>query len=61
MARNTYGTAYKKVVKNLQKARQEAGLRQENVVQKLDKPQSCVSKIERGERRVEVVELKVFA
>jgi len=48
MARNTYGTAYKKVVKNLQKARQEAGLRQENVAQKLDKPQSCVSKIERG-------------
>ena len=49
------------VVENLRKARMEAGLRQEDVAQKLGKPQSYISKIERGERRVDVVELKAFA
>ena len=52
---------YKKVVENLRKARAEAGLRQEDVAQKLGKPQSYISKIERGERRVDVIELKAFA
>jgi len=49
------------VVENLRKAREDAGLRQEDVAQKLDKPQSYISKIERGERRIDVVELKAFA
>lgn len=61
MARNIYGTEYKKVVENLRKAREDAGLRQEDIAQKLGKPQSYISKIERGERRVDVVELKAFA
>lgn len=61
MARDIYGTEYKKVVENLRKARMEAGLRQEDVAQKLNKPQSYISKIERGERRIDVVELKAFA
>jgi len=49
------------VVENLRKAREDAGLRQEDVAQKLGKPQSYISKIERGERRIDVVELKAFA
>lgn len=61
MPKSIYGTEYKKVVENLRKARMEAGLRQEDVAQKLDKPQSYISKIERGERRIDVVELKAFA
>lgn len=61
MAKGIYGTEYKKVVENLRKARIETGFRQEDVVQKLDKPQSYISKIERGKRRIDVVELKAFA
>ncbi|HBK34262.1 TPA: hypothetical protein DEP34_03675 [Candidatus Uhrbacteria bacterium] len=61
MLKGIYGAEYKKVVENLRKARLDAGLRQEDVAQKLNKPQSYVSKIERGERRIDVVELKAFA
>ncbi len=61
MPKSIYGAEYKKVVENLRKAREEAGFRQEDVAQKLSKPQSYISKIERGERRVDVVELKAFA
>ncbi|MBI2639510.1 MAG: helix-turn-helix transcriptional regulator [Candidatus Sungbacteria bacterium] len=61
MPKSIYGAEYKKVVENLRKARENAGLRQEDVAQKLGKPQSYISKIERGERRVDVVELKAFA
>jgi len=61
MSKSIYGAEYKKVVENLRKAREDAGLRQEDVAQKLGKPQSYISKIERGERRVDIVELKAFA
>jgi len=61
MPKSIYGEEYKKVVVNLRKARTEVGLRQEDVAQKLNKPQSYISKIERGERRIDVVELKAFA
>ena len=61
MAKSIYGAEYKKVLENLRKARMEAGLRQEDVAQKLSKPQSYISKIERGERRIDVIELKAFA
>lgn len=61
MSKSIYGAEYKKVVENLRKAREDVGLRQEDVAQKLDKPQSYISKIERGERRIDVVELKAFA
>ena len=61
MSKSIYGVEYKKVVTNLRKARLESGFKQEDVAQKLNKPQSYVSKIERGERRIDVVELKAFA
>ena len=61
MLKGIYGAEYKKVVENLRKARVDAGLRQEDVAQKLNKPQSYISKIERGERRIDVVELNAFA
>ncbi len=48
-------------MQNLIKARQESDLTQVDVAQKLKKPQSFVSKVERGERRLDVVELEMFA
>lgn len=37
-------------------ARKDAGLTQVDIAERLDKPQSFVSKYERGERRLDVVE-----
>ncbi len=61
MAKSIYTNEYKNVVKNLRKARNEAGLMQVDVAEKLKKPQSYISKIERGERRVDIAELSILA
>lgn len=61
MPKSIYSREYRKVVERLKKARREAGLRQVEVAKKLRKPQSFVSKVERGERRLDVAELKQFA
>ena len=56
-----YSKEYQKIVKRLKKARQEVGLKQKEVADKLKKPQSYISKIESGEKRLDVIELKRFA
>jgi transcriptional regulator with XRE-family HTH domain len=61
MQKTIYSSKYKTVLQNLIKARQESGLTQVNVAEKLKKPQSFVSKVERGERRLDIVELEMFA
>jgi transcriptional regulator with XRE-family HTH domain len=45
----------------LVKARKKAGLSQAQLAERLRKPQSFVSKFERGERRLDVVEFKHVA
>jgi transcriptional regulator with XRE-family HTH domain len=42
----------------LRELRQEAGLRQQDVAELIDEPQSFVSKYESGERRLDVLELR---
>ncbi|MCL6480391.1 MAG: helix-turn-helix domain-containing protein [Firmicutes bacterium] len=57
----TYRQRYREFLKRLRKARSDAGLTQVDVAKKLRRPQSFVSKVESGERRVDVVELAEFA
>ena len=45
----------------LRKARLEAGLRQIDVAKKLKRTQSYVSRVEVGEQRLDILELKKFA
>jgi len=49
------------LVEQLKKARLEAGLDQKEVAQILGCTQSYVSKIESGQRRIDVFQLKDFA
>lgn len=56
-----YRIKYQRFIQKLRQARLEAGLTQVDVGKKLKKPQAYVSKIERGERRIDVVELDELA
>ncbi len=61
MANSIYLKEYKRVIERLKNARQESGLKQIEVAERLGKPQSYISKIEQGERRVDIAELKLIA
>lgn len=52
---------YKVFVERLRKARQEAGLRQVDVAKKFKRHQSYIARVESGEYRIDVLELKHFA
>jgi ribosome-binding protein aMBF1 (putative translation factor) len=55
--KNSVGNeTYKKLRELLIEARKTAGLTQANLSQRLHRPQSFVSKYERGERRLDVIE-----
>jgi len=56
-----YRQRYREFLSRLREARAFARLTQGEVAQRLGKPQSFVSKIESGERRVDFVELLAFA
>ncbi len=56
-----YLPKYQKLIKKLRLARLEAGLTQVNVGKKIKKPQAYISKIERGERSIDALELAEFA
>ena len=61
MRKTIYKKEYKQFVEKLKRARKEAGLTQGQVAEKLKKPQSYVSKVEAGEQRTDIIELKKFA
>lgn len=57
----SYGDEYRRMLERLREARVAAGLTQTQVAARLGKPQSYVSKIELGERRIDPIELRRFA
>lgn len=61
MEKSIYTAEYQRLCALLRELRQEAGLTQVQVAERLGVPQSFVSKYESGERRLDVVELKYIA
>ena len=49
---------HKKLLVLLRRIRLDAGLRQEDLAQRLGKPQPYVSRYESGERRLDILELR---
>ena len=61
MPRAIYTKDHNEIVERLKEARLEIGLGQVEVAEKLGRTQSYVSKIESGQRRFDVLQLKEFA
>jgi transcriptional regulator with XRE-family HTH domain len=61
MPKTIYSKEHKILVEKLKKARKEAGLDQEAVAKLLGVTQSYVSKMESGQRRIDIVQLKALA
>jgi len=61
MSKAIYSKDHKYIVEQLKKARQEAGLEQEQIAKILKRTQSYISKIESGQRRIDIITLKELA
>lgn len=61
MTRTLHTKPYAKLVEILVEARRAHGLTQQQVAARLGKPQSYVAKIERRERRLDVIEFIALA
>lgn len=61
MDKAIYTKDHKYLVEQLKKARFDIGLDQKEVAKILGKTQSYVSKVESGQRRIDIVQLKAFA
>jgi len=60
MEKSIHSARYAVFLKLLRKAREDAGLTQTQLARKIKETQTFVSKCERGERRIDVVELRIF-
>ena len=61
MSKAIYSKDHKYIVEQLKKARKEASLEQSEVAKLLGRTQSHISKVEAGQRRIDIVALKEFA
>ncbi|MFC1711197.1 helix-turn-helix domain-containing protein [Patescibacteria group bacterium] len=61
MKKTIYSKEHQLLSRKLQQARLECGLKQAEVAKKMDKTQSYISKIESGQRKIDVTQLKYFA
>jgi transcriptional regulator with XRE-family HTH domain len=60
MKKSLFSKDYKRFLKLLREVRERAGLTQGQIADRLETTQSVVSKCERGERRLDIVELKAW-
>jgi len=60
MNKTIYKAEYQTFVKLLRMTREKKRLTQEQLAQRLGKTQSFIGKCERGERRLDVIELRIF-
>jgi transcriptional regulator with XRE-family HTH domain len=60
MEKSIYSNDYALFLQHLRETRNKAGLTQEQLAELLGQTQSFISKVERGERRLDVVELRAF-
>ena len=58
MAKSIYTHEYRTVTRLLREARESAGITQVELADKLGQSQSFVSKYERGERRLDIIQLR---
>ncbi|GAB4685997.1 helix-turn-helix domain-containing protein [Mycobacterium avium] len=61
MEKSITTAAYAELIRVLRDARVEAGMSQHQLAERLDEPQSFVSKYESGSRRLDLVELREIA
>ncbi len=61
MVKAIYSKEHRNLVERLRTARKERGLDQEDVAKLLGVSQSYISKMESGQRRIDIVQLKRFA
>jgi transcriptional regulator with XRE-family HTH domain len=61
MVKAIYSKEHRSLVERLKRARKEAGLDQAGAAKALGITQSAISKIESGQRRVDLVQLRAFA
>jgi len=61
MTKAIYSKAQKFLVNQLKKARLESGLDQNKAAKLLGRTQSHISKVESGQRRIDVIQLKEFS
>lgn len=60
MEKSLFTAEYEVLRKLLRKKRKDAGLTQEDIAERIDETQSYVSKCERGDRRLDLVQLRIF-
>lgn len=60
MVKTIHSDKNKKLIETIKKIRNEKGFTQLDIANKLSKPQSYISKIESGERRIDLIELETI-
>ncbi len=58
MGGSIYDTRHAELIRRLKEARQEQGISQEELAEYLGLPQSVVSRLESGQRKVSAIELR---